>query len=178
MLAQVPKQTVILFKGHPGTGKSTLANALAKRLAWPLLDKDDIKDHIYQLPNSGYLSYEVLWKIVRHQLEIGLSVIVDSTLSYPQSYATGQQLAANVGARLLIIETKLPDDLWKARLNKRLSEQKTHRTSGWEAMQQLLEEYADSWRYPISPEHHLTIQTDQPTEQMVEAILIHLDKLA
>lgn len=178
MLAQVHRQTLILFKGHPGTGKSTLANALAKRLAWPLLDKDDIKDLIYQLPNSGYLSYEVLWKIVRHQLAIGLNIIVDSTLSYPQSYATGQQLAAEFGARLLLIETKLPDDLWKARLDQRLSEQQTHRTSGWEAMQQLLEEYADSWRYPIALEHHVVIQTDQPTETMVEAILIHIEKPA
>lgn len=37
-----------MCKGHPGTGKSTLASALAQRLAWPLIDKDDARDCFQQ----------------------------------------------------------------------------------------------------------------------------------
>jgi predicted kinase len=174
MSAQAHRQTLLLLKGHPATGKSTLATALARYLAWPLIDKDDIKDHLYPLPNSGHLSYEVLWQIVRRQLEIGLSVIVDSTLSYPQSYATGQQLATTYHARLLVVETKLAEASWKARLEQRLDEVQTHRTSGWDAMQQLLVDYAGSWHYPIAPEHHLTVDTSLPTLQLVQIIADHL----
>jgi predicted kinase len=38
------QQTLLLIKGLPGTGKSALALALARRLKWPLIDKDDARD--------------------------------------------------------------------------------------------------------------------------------------
>lgn len=176
MSAPARKQTLLLFKGHPGTGKSTLAAALARHLAWPLIDKDDIKDHIYHLPDSGYLSYEIVWHIVRHQLEIGLNVLVDSTLSYPTTYATGQELAASFDARLVVVETRLPDDDWRARLELRMHEEQTHRTSGWEAMQRLLVDYNSSWQYPIAPEHHLIVDTSQPVAHLVQTIVKRLTR--
>lgn len=175
MSAPVPKQTLLLFKGHPGTGKSTLAAALARHLAWPLIDKDDVKDHIYHLPDSGYLSYEVMWHIVRHQLEIGLSVLVDSTLSYQTTYATGQEFATTFNTRLLVVETRLAENDWRERLDRRLHEPQTHRTSGWNAMQQLMGEYNASWQYPIAPEHHLIVDTSQPVAQLVLTIVHHLE---
>lgn len=171
-------QTLILFKGHPATGKSTLANALAHHLAWPLIDKDDIKDHTYPLPNGGHLSYEIMWQIVRHQLEIGLSVLVDSPLSYPNTYAKGIELAKTFGARLLVVETRLNDNIWKERLESRTNQYQPHRTSGWAAMQQLLNDYHGSWQYPIDPEHHLIVDTSQPLEQLLHCVASRLGQQA
>ena len=147
--------------------------ALAKHLGWPLIDKDDVKDHIYQLPQGGKLAYDIMWQIVRHQLQIGLSVLVDSPLSYPNSYATGQELAAAYGACLWVVETKLAEDAWQERLNQRLQQQ-SHRISSWAAMQQLLIDYADCWRYPIAPDQHLLVDTSQPVDQLVQSITDYL----
>ena len=69
MPEQAFSQTLLLLKGHPATGKSALAHALAQRLAWPLIDKDDIKDYLYTLPQGNALSYKIMWHIVRHQLQ-------------------------------------------------------------------------------------------------------------
>jgi predicted kinase len=176
MPAQARRQTLLLLKGHPATGKSTLAKALARRLAWPLIDKDAIKDHVYHLPDGSSLAYNIMWQIARHQLEIGLSVVVDSPLSYPQAYATGQELAATFNSRLVIVETSLAESIWRERLDQRLQEQQTHRTAGWVAMQQLLAYYADSWRYPIEPDHHLLVDSAQPVDQLVRLVIHQLDQ--
>jgi predicted kinase len=169
-------QTLLLLKGHPATGKSTLAKALARRLAWPLIDKDAIKDHTYALPQGNTLAYEIMWHVVRLQLEVGLSAVVDSPLSYPIAYATGKSLAAEFGARLLVVETSLHEAQWQDRLEKRLLQPETHRVAGWANMQKLLEEYNSSWRYAIAPEHHLIVDTSQPTDVTVQAIVDHISR--
>lgn len=33
---------LVAFKGYPGSGQSTLARAVSRRLGWPLIDKDDV----------------------------------------------------------------------------------------------------------------------------------------
>ncbi len=35
---------LVAFKGEAGSGKSTLSRALSRRLRWPVIDKDDIRD--------------------------------------------------------------------------------------------------------------------------------------
>ncbi len=103
---------LIAFKGHPATGKSALAHALARQLGWPLLDKDDVKDHLLSLPEGNTLSYAILWQMAATQLCLGVSVIVDSPLSYPIGYTTACQLAQSHQARLLVVETQLAEKLW------------------------------------------------------------------
>lgn len=174
MPEQAHSQTLLLLKGHPATGKSALALALAQRLVWPLIDKDDIKDYLYQLPQGNALSYEIMWHIVRHQLAVGLSVIVDSPLSYLQSYETGKTLTAEHGATLLVVETRLKEALWRQRLEERRHQAATHRVTGWAAMQEMLKTYADCWRFPIAPEHYFSVDTSLPTHENVDRVIHHL----
>ncbi|GBF91825.1 hypothetical protein Rsub_04930 [Raphidocelis subcapitata] len=42
--ATPPRPVLLLVKGLPGSGKTSLARALARRLRWPLIDKDDARD--------------------------------------------------------------------------------------------------------------------------------------
>lgn len=51
-LGQVAKRFVVV-SGLPGSGKTTVARALAPLLHLPLLDKDDILDHLYETRGIG-----------------------------------------------------------------------------------------------------------------------------
>ena len=164
---------LLLMKGHPATGKSSLARALARRLRWPLVDKDDAKDHLYHLPQGNQLAYQIAWQVTETQLGLGLSVIVDTPLSYPQGYATGQELAQRYRARLLVVETTLEEGEWRRRLAQRTDS--PHRISSWAAMQALLARYDGCWAYPIRPEHHLRVETHRPVAELVEQVLQALE---
>jgi predicted kinase len=163
-------QHLIAMKGHPATGKSTLARALATALGWPLIDKDDVKDHTLSLPAGNDLAYAITWQIAATQLGLGLSVIADTPLSYPIGYATAQQFAERFQVRLLIVETWLDQAEWQRRLEARLPGESAHKIRGWAAMQAQLQAYNGCWRYAIDPAHHLVVDTSQPLEQAVQQV--------
>ncbi|MCL4863218.1 MAG: AAA family ATPase [Caldilineaceae bacterium] len=158
------------MKGHPGTGKSTVARALARRFGWPLLDKDDVKDHTLGLPGDNELAYSILWQVVATQLALGLSVIVDSPLSYPVGYDTARELAANFDARLLVVETRLAEVEWRRRLDARAPGESAHKIRGWAAMQRQLQAYGGCWQYAIAPEHHLVLDTTHAEDFLVGVV--------
>ena len=95
---------LLLLKGHPGTGKSSLAEGLARLLHWPLVDKDDARDcfegeaGLRSVPQSvlNTLAYRVMFRTAARQLKVGNSVVVDCPLSRKSLYADAQTLAAEV----------------------------------------------------------------------------------
>jgi len=161
---------LMAMKGHPATGKSALARVIARRFRIPLIDKDDVKDFVLDVPGANQLAYEVMWQVCATQLDLGLSVVAVSPLAYPEGYATAQELAAKYRARLLVIETVLDEALWKQRLDARRPGYSTHKISGWDAMQEQLRAYDGCWQYPVSPEHHLVVDTAQPVRSLVRAV--------
>ncbi len=165
-----PRPALVLLKGHPATGKSTLAQALARHWAWPLIDKDDIKDFTAELPAGNRLAYDIMWRLAETELRLGLRVVVDSPLSYPVGYATGRALAIQYGARLLVVETVLSPDLWRDRLEERRRGPASHKIGSWSAMQELLVTYDGCWQYPIDARHHLVIDTSQPVDLCVAQV--------
>ena len=165
---------LIAMKGHPATGKSTLAEALANRCGWPLLDKDDIKDHLLAAPEANPLAYAILWQLVARQLSLGVSVIADSPLSYPVGYAAVQALAERYQARLLVVETRLAEGEWRRRLDTRTPTASAHKICGWERMQQQLQIYNGCWQYPIAPAHHLVLDTEQPLVELLAHVRVRI----
>ncbi|HRW08704.1 MAG TPA: AAA family ATPase [Caldilineaceae bacterium] len=161
---------LVALKGHPATGKSTLATALARRWKWPLLDKDDIKDHTLEFPDANDRAYAILWQMVATQLQLGVSVIVDSPLAYPYLYERAKQVAAVAQAQLLVVETRLDETHWRQRLEERSPTASTHKIRGWVRMQEQLGRYNGCWRYAIAPEHHLLINTAQPLDDLVAVV--------
>src|SRR5580700_6475527 len=80
---------LIVFTGLPGSGKTSVGEAVARHLQIPLFAKDWLES---TLLNSalvagdrdkplGYAAYELLTTLARRQLMLGQSVILDSVAS-------------------------------------------------------------------------------------------------
>lgn len=167
----MPRMHLIVMKGHPATGKSMVARALAQHLRWPLIDKDDVKDHTLHLDNGNQLAYAIMWQVVETQLALGLNVIADSPLSYPNDYATARSLSNLYDANLLVVETQVDKGIWRQRLEERSPHDSAHKMRGWQAMQEQLRLYDGCWRYPIDPAHHLLLDTSQPLSALLEQVM-------
>src|SRR5579884_2267934 len=89
--------TFIVMRGYPGTGKSTIARAIATALHAPLIDRDIIRqvgvDILGNLPAIGRFSYELMFALTREQLKLGLSAVVDTPLTYRTTYEQAKQMA-------------------------------------------------------------------------------------
>jgi adenylate kinase family enzyme len=72
---------IILFRGKAGTGKSTLSNELGKRLALPVLHKDDIYDSIaeYVLEHNlkNKICFDFLYRFLQTVIDSDSTIILD-----------------------------------------------------------------------------------------------------
>lgn len=128
--------TLVLMRGLAGAGKSTYAKAISQSLGFPVLDKDDIGDHLF--PTLGEHSkvnpvcYQILWAIVRTQLNLGISVVADSPLRYMSDFLTVAAWARQSNATVRPIRVTCSDSaLWAKRLEMRNATMPPHRTMNW-----------------------------------------------
>src|SRR5258708_39022466 len=84
------RSTFVLMRGYPGTGKSTIARAIAAALHAPLIDRDILRQKAVDIfgdhPQVGRFSYEMMFALTKEQLSLGLSVVVDTPLTYHTTY--------------------------------------------------------------------------------------------
>lgn len=137
---------LIVFAGLPGTGKSSLARALARDLRAVYLDKDTIKDCAMRLAAemnlehgprlAGALSYELLVDLARDNLTLGLSVVVDSPAAYQFFRDKLQALPQKIKTDLKLIECICTDEkLLRERIEQRGADLPAHRTRDWATFQ-------------------------------------------
>ena len=101
---QLKHPIIIAMKGHPCTGKSTIARILAGFLCYPVIAQDDLLDY------DGDKSFEAICRIAATQLSFRIRVIIDSPLTSQAHQDWLVQLAESTKAHLIIVECRLRDE--------------------------------------------------------------------
>lgn len=173
---------IIAMKGHPGTGKSTLAQSLSSLLKIPLVDKDDVKDCAAAIAAASTaslvndFSYDVVFRLVSTRLRLGLSVVVDTPLSRRSHLCRLADVASSTGARLLIVECRPSDPAeWRRRLENRGADDRMnwHKPSTWREIEMLLESYGGCTEFDVGNVPRMVVDTTAPVsfDEILSSVL-------
>ena len=105
----------VVFSGLPGTGKSTLAEAVGRMLSIPVFAKDWLESSLVRVgvqqaiiddkPKPlGYVGYELLATLAERQLMLDQSVIIDSVASITSVREQWRKLADHYQAQWRVVE--------------------------------------------------------------------------
>jgi predicted kinase len=120
-LVQPYRPTIVMLAGLPGTGKTTLAYAIARILPFVVLDKDLVNTVLLNgaLPqeSAGPLAYEVLLNLAADLVIVqGRSVILDTAGRQPIILDRAKQIADQAKASLRVIRLIVPHSVRRERM--------------------------------------------------------------
>lgn len=159
----------IAMRGYPGTGKSTIARLLASSLHAPLLDRDILRqaavDTFGNVPQVGSFSYGLMFALAREQLQLGLSVVVDTPLTYRRTYERCLEIARECSTPLLVVHCQCPPEVQKRRLEDRKGQVSNFQITSWEEW----ERWRD--RYEEYDDHGCVIDTSHPMDESLAKVM-------
>ena len=162
------KMKMIVFSGLPGTGKSMLAESIAKYLCIPVFAKDWLEASLLRSGLAptvlekplGFAGYDLLTTLSERQLMLGQSVILDSVASMETIRKTWRQLAKQFEANWLVIECFCSDEaLHRARLQTRKRNIPGWHELTWSDVESMKQ------RYAVWEEERLILDMVHPFEE-------------
>ncbi len=169
---------LIVFSGLPGTGKSSLAEAVGRRLGIPVFSKDVLEAAIIRAGMTeqedarlqlGWAGYELLTALGARQIRLGQSAILDSVASTASIRTAWRALAHTHGADWRVIECICSDaELHRHRLEGRKRNVHGWKSSTWEEVERVRSHFT-TWQ-----EEHLTVDAMATFGENIDSVLNYL----
>ena len=159
---------LIIFSGLPGTGKSTLANRLARELRSPLLRIDDVAGPLPEITDIAFWDSKIalMLELADVQLELGLSIVLDSVFM-GSDRLHAQQLAHNYAALFRPVYCFVSDEaVWQQRVTERFEALQNGAVATWERILEQRKHFQ-----PREQGTALFIDAVAPLEQTYAALL-------
>jgi aminoglycoside phosphotransferase family enzyme/predicted kinase len=180
-----PRRGLLLVSGPSGSGKSVLAGVLAARLGSVILSTDMLRRELFEAtpareaidtgkyaPESRERVYEEIERQAASFLAAGRPVLIDGTYVERRQRAPVIELAHRCAARLLVVECTAPDEVIRARQQKREGQAWTTSEGRYEvylAQKQRLEPATE-----VEESQRVLIDTATPLKVQIEAVLAKL----
>ncbi len=174
---------LIITTGVVGTGKTTVAQALARRLGLVVISSDVIRKQLAGVPlsqhrfeemNTGIYSpefsrktYDALFSEAKQVLTEGGSVVLDAAFIRSGERQSAKKLAAEAGADFFIVECTLDEAVIKERLAQRL-ERGSVSDGRWEILAPQQQQFEPVTEVP--PTNHITIDTAVPPDTLAREV--------
>ena len=163
-----------MMSGLPGAGKSSLADALARRLGAVMVSVDPIEDALIRsgLPMSfetGVAAYEVGAVVALTQLRNGLAVVADAANTVESGRTVWRTVAEQAAVPLKVIEVVCSDpDVHRRRLESRRRGLVAYPEPSWDEVIRRGAE-ADPWTSP-----RIVVNSVEELDVLVERALEYL----
>jgi predicted kinase len=173
--------------GLMGTGKTTLAQALGRRLGLVVVSSDAVRkklagvpltEHHFEPFSEGIYSdafsrrtYSEMFREAGEALDKGDSVVLDASFKKAADRQKAQEIAWERAVEFLLVECFLSDEQIEERLEAR-SKTGTISDGRWELLEEQKRDFDAITGLP--ERYHITIDTSQPEGQAVSQILARL----
>jgi len=178
------KPILFITTGLVGTGKTVLAQALAKRLGLVIIASDvtrkqlagiPITEHRFEEFDTGIYSaefsrmtYDKMFAEAKHILNEGGSVILDASFIKSSERLKAKNLAEEMNADFFIVECTLDEENIKQRLAQRLK-QGSVSDGRWEIFEPQKRQFDPVTEVPAT--NHVVVDTSLPIDETVRHIL-------
>jgi predicted kinase len=163
--------TLIVLSGLPASGKTVVAEGLARARSIPLISVDPIEAAMWRAgldkEGTGLAAYLVAQALADENLRLRLSVIVDAVNPVEAPRAAWRDLARKHRVNLKVIECVCADDaILRKRIESRVHSVAAERGLTWKSFLQRRAEY-EAWTDP-----RLVLDTSHtsPAQVMTQAL--------
>jgi len=167
-----PAPPLVVFGGLPGTGKTTVARAVAAQLRGTLLRIDEIEAAMWRSGISreqptGLAAYVVAGAVAESCINAGTPVVVDAVNPVEDARRAWREVAQRTGAVLRVVEVVCSDhDEHRRRVEQRNADIDGHEVPTW---QQVLDRHYDPWS-----EKRLVLDTCKSEAEYLDTIWSYL----
>ncbi len=178
--------------GLMGSGKSTIAAALAKKLDAALIRSDEVRKALagikaterhHEAFGRGLYSdeffnktYEALFKKAAQLLENGQPVIIDASFKKTAFRQEGEKLARAHNSLFLVVETSCSDEEAKSRLDERTRSGKDVSDGRWEIFKKQRADFEEVTE--LSSREHVLLDTKDETNKNLDKVGLAIKNLS
>jgi predicted kinase len=170
----VARPRLVVLIGLPGSGKSYFARQLARRYPAAVLDSDALRAVLFGAPQHTEREHARLFPavqaVIRRLLARGVPVILDATNLKEANRRPLYALAAEAGARLVIVRLRAPYAVMRERLARRSAarDPRDRSTADLAVLEKMRHDYQRPRR------RYFTIDTTQDWTAVLDKIVARL----